>query len=452
MRKFCTILLLSMLSLAVHAAPPWVFMSSPAAAGSPPSLTLYTNGAAAWWSASYMTNYSDGALVSTNYDLTGQNLTGTQSGSIRPVFRQVTSLNSKPGWEFAGTQYWDIANSGTSVGDFTAFVVVQDIGGSYTSRILDKTYNGGFWLGRGSATNIFHSGIRFSSSPYGNSVTGDSTKGTMMVRRSGTTQIIWLNGVYWGSWTCDGTATDTSSLRIGSEGTTGWKGFINEILYFTNAISLADCTNNMTFLTEYYRTTGGYSTTNFTDSFTRANGSPGSPWFSLDYGNLKAAIITNNTLLVSSGGSYVYPGESAGGLFKNALFAGAPHWSASVTVTNLSTNYNQLLLMMRESTATNAGFAAFKMNGTTNVYGSWRFYSGDFVNDGGAAAPMAPLSVNTIKMDYSNSVARLSVNGTYLQYISVSWVPRLIGLVSANGTNTTGASVAYLNFNEQIEP
>jgi hypothetical protein len=131
--------------------------------------------------------------------------------------------------------------------DFTVSLWFKDNNSVQFGRLIDKSYTGGFWLGRnGSTANSWGGGILEASSPYGIYLTlTDGQWHFLTSIRSGTTHILYGDGVTNTiSNTVSSTALDSTTLAIGA-----WSSGIGS-QYFTGNISTVMMYNRALTATE----------------------------------------------------------------------------------------------------------------------------------------------------------------------------------------------------------
>ncbi len=171
----------------------------------------------------------------TAYDRSGQGNNGTINGA-KPDGGKVGQALS-----FNGTNNSVTTSLNTQFNDFTVSLWFKDDGVIQTyERLVDKNYVGGFWLGRnGSTANSWGGGILESSGPYGIFGTFPDGRWNHLVSvRSGTSHILYANGVQVNSNTVASTALDTTAVTIGN-GTTNQAGgmIIDEVRIYNRALS-----------------------------------------------------------------------------------------------------------------------------------------------------------------------------------------------------------------------
>ena len=113
-------------------------------------------------------------------------------------------------------------NFTTALGNFHAIAIYRCLSATATGayqRILDKSFNTGFYIGRNDTTaNSWGGGVRESGSPYGIFATFTDNQWQMIgLSRTGTSIKLWDKGTVVNSKTGVSTAMDTTGLRIGKE-------------------------------------------------------------------------------------------------------------------------------------------------------------------------------------------------------------------------------------------
>jgi len=129
-----------------------------------------------------------------------------------------------------------------ALGNFTAMAWFYAEGSSGAAkRILDKSYDNGFWLGRNyTSSGSFGGGVREAGDPYGRYVSlPETTWNHIASRRSSTTHhIIGNGGAVSTSGTVSSSATDSTALTVGQDGAASWwDGLIDEVQIHDVALS-----------------------------------------------------------------------------------------------------------------------------------------------------------------------------------------------------------------------
>ena len=125
---------------------------------------------------------------------------------------------------FDGTDDEINTNLTTAYTDFSCVVIFKDNGSASWGRLVDKSYQYGFFITAyfaSAGAGYVGGGVVVPASPHGQGLVYDRTKYNYFVMtRSGTTQSIYLNGsAATASFTGSSAAMDTTSMSIGS-----WSG------------------------------------------------------------------------------------------------------------------------------------------------------------------------------------------------------------------------------------
>lgn len=123
-------------------------------------------------------------------------------------------------------------NFTTALGNFHAIAIFRVASTTATGnyqRVLDKSFSNGFYIGRnGTTANSWGGGVKDGVSPYGIFATFPDNQWQMIgLSRTGTSIKLWNKGTVVNSKTGNGTALDTTALRIGRDpavayGLGGW--------------------------------------------------------------------------------------------------------------------------------------------------------------------------------------------------------------------------------------
>jgi hypothetical protein len=126
--------------------------------------------------------------------------------------------------------------------DFTVslWFCAQYVTPSGNSRIIDKSYSGGFWIGQNGSgtTDQWGGGIQQTSSPYGLFGSG-FTMGQwwhLAMKRKGTTQTLYKNGYPIASQSCSGSSFDASPFYIFAPTSSTNNGYVGQL----NALKIWD--------------------------------------------------------------------------------------------------------------------------------------------------------------------------------------------------------------------
>ena len=180
---------------------------------------------------------------STAFDRSGNGYNGTLVNSPKVatgVLGQALSLN--------GTNNYVSTGFNQTLNDFTACAWFK-LNGTIAAggRILDKSYNNGFWMGRTTlgTANVWGGGVREASYPYGiYFALPDSEWNHICSIRSGTTHtLIGNGGQNIVSNTVSSAALDATSLIIGQTGSALYfPGLLDDVRIYNRALSNAEVT------------------------------------------------------------------------------------------------------------------------------------------------------------------------------------------------------------------
>lgn len=168
--------------------------------------------------------------------------TGGNNGTITGATKTIGKVGQALSFDGSSNRVTTTLNS--QLNDFTVSVWFKDDGVIQTyERLVDKNYVSGFWLGRNGATaNSWGGGILESAGPYG--IFGTFTDGVwnhLVSVRSGTSHILYANGVKVNENTVSASALDSTVVEIGN-GTTGQAGgmVIDEVRIYSRALSASE--------------------------------------------------------------------------------------------------------------------------------------------------------------------------------------------------------------------
>jgi len=140
---------------------------------------------------------------------------------------------------------------GPTFTNFTISLWFKDNNSVQFGRLIDKSYTGGFWLGRnGSTANSWGGGILESSPPYGIYLTlTDGQWHFLTSIRSGTSHILYGDGITnTTNNTVSATALDTTTLAIGGWsnglGSQQFTGNISNVLFYNRALTATEVLQN----------------------------------------------------------------------------------------------------------------------------------------------------------------------------------------------------------------
>jgi len=140
---------------------------------------------------------------------------------------------------------------GPTFTDFTISLWFKDNNSVQFGRLIDKSYTGGFWLGRNASTaNSWGGGILESSSPYGIYLTlTDGQWHFLTSIRSGTSHILYGDGITnTTNNVVSSTALNTTTLAIGGWsggiGSQQFTGNISNVLFYNRALTATEVLQN----------------------------------------------------------------------------------------------------------------------------------------------------------------------------------------------------------------
>jgi len=171
--------------------------------------------ALAWWRWYDMHGFEDDEPVDTWVDtINGFEASSALSGfGAQPLYKNAGYIT------FDGSNDYLLTDLTTSFGDFAVFVVFRAFNiTEAATRILDKTYGTGFWLGFDAAGGgNLGAGIRQGSPPYGDFYSASAnTWYAMLVQRNGTTKTVRFAGSSHTA-TVSNTPTSTDAMVIGTD-------------------------------------------------------------------------------------------------------------------------------------------------------------------------------------------------------------------------------------------
>ena len=180
------------------------------------------------------------------YDLSGNANTGTLTNG--PTFSNTNSGTIV----FPGNVDNRVQTSyGPTFTNFTISLWFKDNNSVQYGRLLDKSYTGGFWIGRnGSTANSWGGGILESSPPYGIYLTlTDGQWHFLTSIRSGTSHILYGDGITnTTNNVVSSTALDTTTLAIGGWsgglGSQQFTGNISTVMMYNRALSSTEVLQN----------------------------------------------------------------------------------------------------------------------------------------------------------------------------------------------------------------
>lgn len=178
------------------------------------------------------------------YDLSGRGNTGTLTNG--PTF----SSTNRGTIVFDGIDDKVQTSYGPQLGDFTICLWFKDNGSGGYGRIVDKSYTGGFWLGRnGNTANSWGGGILESSSPYGIYLTlTDGQWHFITSIRLGTTHYLYGDGITnTVNNTVSSTTLDSTTIALGdwsNSSVQAFKGDIASCILYNRALSTTEILQN----------------------------------------------------------------------------------------------------------------------------------------------------------------------------------------------------------------
>lgn len=199
---------------------------------------IVTDGLKLWLDASNPVSYPGSGT--TWYDLSGNGNNGTLLNGVTPLSNAM---------QFDGVDDRVQTNYNAQLNDFTVSVWFKSNTNIAYSRLVDKSYAYGMWLGRNSnIANSWGGGIRQSAPPYGLFITlQDNQWNNITMVRNGSTQLMYGNGVLLNSNTCNNLSLDTTAFAFGNWSVRNnemLKGNENDILIYNRALTQAEITQN----------------------------------------------------------------------------------------------------------------------------------------------------------------------------------------------------------------
>lgn len=152
-------------------------------------------------------------------------------------------------------------NFTTALGNFHAISIFRCLSTTATGnyqRVLDKSFANGFYIGRNATTaNQWGGGVKDGSPPYGIFSTFTDNEWQMIgLSRNGTSIKLWNKGSVVNSKTGDGTALDTTGLKIGRDTAVayGLGGYETAVFIYNKELTPAE----MTQIYQYYSPRFGF--------------------------------------------------------------------------------------------------------------------------------------------------------------------------------------------------
>lgn len=204
---------------------------------------LVTNGLVFNVDASFVPSYPKNGT--TWYDISSGGNNGTLVND--PTF----SSSGGGSFVFDGTDDEVNTSYGPTLGDFTICIWFKDNASATYGRLVDKSYTGGFWLGRNASTpNSWGGGIKETSDPYGIFLTlTDGQWNYLTSIRSGSNHILYGNGITnTTSNTVTSSSLDSTTISIGAwsgaETSQRFKGDIGVVQVYNRALTSTEVLQN----------------------------------------------------------------------------------------------------------------------------------------------------------------------------------------------------------------
>lgn len=208
-------------------------------------------GLVAWWLPGFHKNVRGGVCVP---DLTRQ-YPGTlkrTTGTVDPTVNWVGQIHDMLSF---GSIYYQASRTERvdtgftqQLGDFACEVWFKDKINAGFMRVVDKSYQNGFWIGRDGALGGYGGGVLESAAPYGTYLTGftGGIWNQLILSRVGSTKYLFGNGGRLSTTaSCVTTLCDTSTFRIGTSngaapaGGDYWTGYIGSVRLYNRGITTA---------------------------------------------------------------------------------------------------------------------------------------------------------------------------------------------------------------------
>jgi hypothetical protein len=207
---------------------------------------------------------------------------------------------------------------GPTLGDYTIGVWFKDNGSGVYGRLVDKSYQNGFWLGRReNIANNWGGGIKETQFPYGRFITlTDGQWNYLVSTRSGTTHTLYGNGFRnTTGGTVTATALDSTTISIGAwsgpENTQRFKGDIPIVQVYDRALSVSEVIQNYqaTFPRFLGKNIVMNGLVNYLDAgYNTSYPGSGTTWTNISGVSGGTGTLTNGP--VYSGGSIVFDGTN----------------------------------------------------------------------------------------------------------------------------------------------
>ncbi len=209
------------------------------------------------WLAADSSADTTGGIVTQWNDLSGNNNHFTSpTPAFQPAFVNTSSLNNKPYVFFNGSKRMESLTN-LSFNNASIFVVAtQNAGDGNFGRLIDHSYNGGFWIGREYGTNL-GGGFIEANAPYGNFKSVPNNKPFIIsLIRTGAATSYSLNTLPFPTPTRTTFANTTVSNKISIGSTITAANFGNknvyEILIYNSSLSASDKLLIETYLRNKY--------------------------------------------------------------------------------------------------------------------------------------------------------------------------------------------------------
>ena len=272
---------------------------------------IVTSGLTVCLDAGFIPSYQGSGT--TWYDLSYSGNNGTLANG--PTF----SIDGGGSIVFDSTDDEVNTSYGPTLGNFTIGIWFKDNGTPQYGRLVDKSYTGGFWLGRNDTTpNSWGGGIMETSFPYGIFVTlTDGQWNYLTSIRSGTTHILYGNGITnTTSNTVTSSALDSTTISIGAwsgpENSQRFKGNIGVVQVYNRALSATEVLQNYNAGLARFNTSNVVKSglvLNLDASNTVSYPTSGTTWLDLSgYGN--KGTLTNGPTFDSTSKSIVFDGTN----------------------------------------------------------------------------------------------------------------------------------------------
>ena len=212
---------------------------------------IVTDGLVMYLDASNVRSYSGNGTTWNDLSLSTNN--GTLNNNIQ-------FNNANKYFTFNGTSNYVSTTYNAQLIDFTVSIWFKpgDSTNNISTRLIDKNYQTGFWLGKNAATgeaNSWGGGVREGGPPYGIYLTLPDTQWNFLVSvRSGTTHTLYGNGISnTVSNTVSATALDTTIMTIASDTVQYFKGNMAVVQVYDRALSSTEVLQNYNALKSRFK-------------------------------------------------------------------------------------------------------------------------------------------------------------------------------------------------------